>query len=178
MGHFMHITDGNFGTVPAGAEMKRGAFESPQLAATGLAIIEYPQAKKFLIERGATAEAVEKRPVASVVGEFITRSYEETSDELFKWALLPADQAVAGMVESNKMLAELPANSSPNLLARWFLPALGRAVTAGARSERQLRVMRIVEGVRDYAAGEPKLPGSLVEWGLPVALDRLTGESF
>ena len=178
VGHFMHIADGGFGTNPAGADRQRGVFEDPLLAATGLAVIEYPQAKRFLIERGATAEDVEKRSVAAVVGEFITRSYEETSDELFKWALLPADQAVMGMGEANKMLAELPANSAPNMLARWFLPALNRAVVNATKPDRQLRVMRIVEGVRDYAAVHHGLPGSLEELGLPVAEDPVTGRAF
>ncbi len=178
VGHFMRIADGAFGTNPAGAEGQRGVFENPVLAATGLAVIEYPQAKKFLIERGAKPEEVEKRGVASVVGEFITRGYAETADELFKWVLLPSDQAVAGMGEANKMLAELPSNSAPNMLARWFLPALGRAVLNATKPDRQLRVMRIVEGVRDYAAVHHGLPGSVEEMGLPVAVDPVTGKPF
>ncbi|MGN6370363.1 MAG: hypothetical protein ACTHN5_19080 [Phycisphaerae bacterium] len=176
--HFMGLAVAGFGRSGAEEPGKRGAFEDPRLVATGLAILEYPQAKGFLMERGASREEVEKRSVASVVGEYFTRAYDEPADDMYKWALLPPEEGLQGLAKANQAVAGVPEDSVPHVLVRVFLPALGRAAINCAKPDRQVGILRIVEGVRDYAAREGKLPGSLEELGLPVGKDVMTGEGF
>ncbi|HUO08173.1 MAG TPA: hypothetical protein VM008_07740 [Phycisphaerae bacterium] len=173
--HFLRLANA---TTAGFADHEGDIFHNPQLMATGLAIIEYPQAKEFLIQRGAKPEEVEKRPVASVVGEFISRDFRETSDEVFKWMFLPPNQAIPGLLDTEKDLAAIPSNSMPNILARTLLPALSRAIVNTARPDRQLAALRIVEALRDYAAQHHALPDSLNQLALPLSNDPTLGKPF
>ncbi|MEI8197537.1 MAG: hypothetical protein WCI73_16710, partial [Phycisphaerae bacterium] len=147
-----------------------------QLAGLGLAVLEYPRAKAFLIERGVKPQAVAEMPVAEVLGRYYLRSYDESADDFFKWVALSYRE---GQMEWERAENRLLANpNTMNLLARIFLPSLGRARTSAVRLDRQIAMLRIIEALRAYAADHGALPETLGELTLPVPQDPIHEQPF
>jgi hypothetical protein len=133
----------------------------------------YPEAKRYLRERGMPAAAIEKMPVAEVVGRYFIQSYEEESDGLFKWIGLPAAQSLAGLAAWDRDFQQRAAAGKVNLLARLMLPALSRAVQIHTRLDRQFAALRIIEEIRAYVAEKGRFPDSLQAVSLPLPVDPL-----
>ena len=148
------------------------------VVATAFGIALYPQAKQYFREKGLSAEAVEKMPVAETIERYFVETYDAEADEVFKWKGLPYYEAARGMGEGDKTIGARPVTEG-NLLARIFLPSLGRAMTVAARGDRQIAMLRVVEAIRAYAAEKGNaLPGKLEELTQPVPKDPTTGEPF
>ncbi len=126
------------------------------LAAVGVAVWAYPQAKEGMISRGYTAAEVEAMPVAKVVLLDSVLTYNEFRDEMFKWFAVPWPQAQAGLAAAGRHLRTAE-HQGAIPLAVGFLPAIEPAYCAHVRHERTIAALRVVEAIRLYAAshGQP-----------------------
>ncbi len=147
-----------------------------QAAGLGLALATYPHAKQFLMERGMTAEQVEKMGVPETLERYFIRSLDEAYDDQFKWLNLPLPEGAPHYMAEREPLSL----NQGNLFARVFLPWLGQAKVVATRIDRQIAMLRIVENIRAFAADakSPALPDSLDQLPLPVPLNPMTGKPF
>lgn len=158
-----------------------------QLAAAALMMKAYPEAKRALLASGMNPEKVEEMPVGQAVAIQASRAYFYAYHEMFKWTLLPYDQAWQRIAETEQRLiaeghmgppgaASLPVLPIANLL----LPATKSVIGATARLESQLAGLRTIEAIRMHAAAnDGKLPRSLEAITIvPVPNDPSTGKPF
>lgn len=136
----------------------------------------YPWAKRFLVERGYSAERLERMPVPQVVMLYTVRRYQELSDEHYKWFFVDYPKAVQGMGEIHR-LWEGVEEIIP--LARTMLPAIEASRTSQMRTDRKVAVLRVLEAIRLYgAAHDAQLPPTLTALEVPAPDDPMTGEPF
>ena len=149
------------------------------LLSTALAIKMYPEGKRYLAQRGYTAEQIEKMPVVQVVGRYTLGSYLQVRDDLYKWFGLPYWQAHEGMRRAQDALASGGPGMGGYPLTM-LLPALGRAYFVSARLDREIAALRCIEAVRLHAAGNGgKLPARLGDVKIvPVPINPVTGGPF
>lgn len=142
---------------------------------------KYPLAKKFLIERGFSADDVENMPVSEVVLLATFRQYDEMRDELFKWMYLPYPEAIAGMKRGDSKMMEIFRNGQEILpFGSLLLPAVSAAKVAEARTAREIAILRTFEAIRLYAAAhDDQLPEKLSDiTDVPVPIDPVHGTPF
>ncbi len=150
-----------------------------EMASVVAGVAYYGPAKRFLMDRGLSRDAVEKMPVTEVLERYLIRSYEEDTDELKKWAGLPDAQAAAGMSAAAKDFdnrAATPLGVNP--IAKVFIPSFGHAFVIASRTDRQIAMLRIVEAIRAHAAEKGALPEKLDDLALPVPKDSLRDAAF
>lgn len=150
-----------------------------EVITTALALKGYPMARQGLIDRGYKPDEVEAMPVPKVVLLYTMQTYEDLRDDLFKWFGVPYWQARPGLQKAQENLKDgLRREVIP--FASMLLPALQAAHFAGARGERTIAVLRVIEAIRLYgAAHDGKLPEKLSEiTDVPVPTDPTTGEPF
>lgn len=95
--------------------------------------------------------------------------YESYRDELMKWTNLPYWELPSDLVTRKQ-----PEGSFSELA-----PAALKVIQARTRLQQYLSLLQAVEAVRIHAAeNEGKLPGSLAETKLPLAVDPVTGKPF
>jgi hypothetical protein len=152
---------------------------SSELITTALAMTGYPMAKQGLVDQGLKPEEVEAMPVPKVILLYTMRTYEKLRDDIFKWFAVPYPQAVTGM---EKAQAELNSGLRREVIpfASMLLPAVRAAHSAGARSERAIAALRVIEAIRLYgAAHHGNLPEKLSEiTEVPVPNDPTSGKPF
>jgi hypothetical protein len=140
-------------------------------------MVLYPEAKRWLVEHGQTAAAVEAMPVPEALGRYFVESFEEAGDDVFKWMGLPPAQAIPGLREWEVKFEAQKRSNAVNLLAGLVLPSLTRVVENRVKLDRQISGLRLVEAVRAYAGEKGQLPASVAELTLPVPVDPV-GEAF
>jgi hypothetical protein len=147
------------------------------VAGTALAIEGYPRAKDALISWGRSAKEVEAMPVAQVVMIYTMRTYGQLRDDVFKWMAVPYPAAREGLAKAERQVAQ---SREVVPLARMLLPAVGSASAAGARSERTLAALRVIEAIRLHASATGgALPERLTDISVvPVPDDPVTGKPF
>jgi hypothetical protein len=146
---------------------------------TALALKGYPLARQGLIEQGYRPDEVEAMPVPKVILLYTMRTYEELRDDLFKWFAVPYYEAREGIDKAEGNLRDgLRREVVP--FASVLLPAIKAVHLAGARSERSIAVLRVIEAIRLYgAAHDGKLPNELSDiTDVPVPGDPTTGRPF
>jgi hypothetical protein len=148
----------------------------------GLAVLAsraYPDAKRFLGERGRTREEIEAMPVLQATLLFAVEEYDELWDDVFKWINLPYWQAGPGLEGFEKRIRTARSENF-NIFISLLMPAILKVHTANARLDRNLATLRCVEAIRADAArhgGRP--PATLKEiTGLPLPSDPITGQGF
>jgi hypothetical protein len=148
----------------------------------GLAVLAsrvYPEAKRFLSERGRTNEEIEAMPALQVSLLFAVEEYDEIWDELLQWIYLPYWQARPGLEQFEKRI-RIARGESFNVFVGLLMPAVLKIHTANTRLERSLATVRCVAAIRADAArrgGRP--PDSLKDVaGLPLPIDPVTGQGF
>jgi hypothetical protein len=146
--------------------------------AAALGTLMYPQAKAYLLARGMTREAVEAMPVYETLERYFVLSYEEATDDIFKWMALPVADAWKGMEQAERDFGHAVQTGQTNLLARIFLPSVGKVALLAGRLDRQIDALQIVESIRMHAAETGAFPSRLADLKLPVPRDPLTGEAF
>ncbi len=137
----------------------------------------YPEAKRALLAEGVSPQRIEAMPTLQVVAIYSYRTYLAQRDGIFKWMSLPYWQSQAGMVEAMRRAFERETSVIPFGL---LLPAIQSVSTATVRLERRFAVLRIIEGVRLYAAShDGSLPPNLAALSdSPAPDDPATGEPF
>lgn len=142
---------------------------------------KYPEAKRYLIERGFAAERVEAMPVAQVVLLSIMRHYDESRDNIFKWCFAPPSEAPQSIVESEKARWESMAKpQSIYSIETVLFTAFSPAMYAQLRIERDLAALQILEALRIHAAAHNNyLPDNLNDiTEVPVPQDPLHRKPF
>ncbi len=154
--------------------------ERPEVL-TLLCIRGYPIAKRGLIDRGLSSEAVEAMPVAQVCLWYTMQTYKELRDDIFKWFFVPYTKSHEGIHQAERQLYRSITEGREILpVAQVFLPAVSAARTAAVRNDRQIAALRVVEALRLYAAGhDGKLPRDLDQIReVPIPNDPVTGRPF
>jgi hypothetical protein len=144
-----------------------------------IALQDYPEAKRFLLEHGRTIEQVEAMPVLHAVFLYETYKYDLPYDDIRKSFGLPYPEAFAIARESAKRFANSESARRQDV-AGLLLPAVERVMVAPARIERKIAALRCVEAIRLHAATNGgKLPENLTEvTEVPVPIDPWTGKAF
>ena len=119
-----------------------------------------PQARKFLLANGYTAEKLDAMPVLQVAMLYRWRQFQIVRDDCFKFLELPdADsRGMASRADEAVKAAYARGEGTPftNLL-----PAIHAATYARLRSMRQVNLLRTVEALRMYAAERGRWPEKL-----------------
>jgi hypothetical protein len=141
-----------------------------RLAATGLALRGYTQAKRALIAEGYDAAKVEQMPVGQVIALDEVRISRYVADESRKWSLVPYAE---GWRRQKQVDAELIRNHylGPPMSTRevlpinsLLLPATSSATNAMIRRDISIAANQAIEAIRMHAAQHGgKLPQSLSE---------------
>jgi hypothetical protein len=155
---------------PKGSAPEDPAAKSPDL----------PAARKFVARmKGLSADKVEAMPPAQVLILFMVGTYQEDRDDCYRASYLPYPQCLPLLEAAHKRLRDAPI-SEAHVLARLFLPALNRVISAQARVERNLAALRVIEALRIYAAAHAgKLPEKLDDvTEVPLPNDPGTGKLF
>jgi hypothetical protein len=140
-------------------------------------------AKRALVARGASAEAVAKMPPMQVALLHGFAEYDRLFDEAARWHDLPFWQAYPALSREAGRLKEgkdRPADAPALPFAARFVPLVGKALRTRAHLERKLAALRCVEAVRLYAAAHGgQLPAALADIReVPVPIDPMTGKPF
>ena len=145
------------------------------------AIKGYQIAKLALIERGMTPDEVEAMPVGRAILMASARIYEEMNDELLKCYFLPYWEADSFLDRVEKKL-NLIRNQyeEPLPFASGLLPATRAARRAYTRLQQHIAVLRVLEAIRLYGAGnDGRLPQQLSDiTEVPIPVDPVTGKPF
>ncbi len=142
---------------------------------------KYPDAKTFLAQRGWTSEQIDAVTATQAVLMQEAFEYDRYFDGYAKAANLPFPQS---QVVMKKVMVDL-GNTREQTLARpilagLLLPAVEGVFSGGARLDRQIAVLRVVEAIRMHAvANGNQLPASLDAIKIvPVPLDPALNAPF
>ena len=148
-----------------------------KLAAAALVLKTYPDAKRWLKERGRTDEQLEAMPAAQAVLLYFVEQYDEIKDDFLKWMNVAPWEARAGMAETEKKVRALGPTGNP--IIRLLMPATLKVFEARVRIEHAAGYLRCAEALRLYAmTHDGKAPAKLEDVKLPLPLDSYNGESF
>lgn len=153
------------------------------LAVTALIMRAYPVAKEELKKSGFDADKLEKMPVAQVVTIHMHRMIREIGDEFSKGAYLPTRQReeyyakLDERMQNERMMGPNSREVIP--LAGLLMPAVGAALSAQTRSERDFAALQTLEAIRAHLAETGALPEKLSDIkSVPVPLNPATNEPF
>lgn len=158
----------------------RGSDDGSVPLVTGIALVTYTDAKRYLVEeRGLPREQVMRMPVLQVVAAYIMDGYRRVADEGFKWFYV--DCAAFRSQGSPMERAVMAASKRKDAwLATMLLPAVSRAYEHQTLLQRRVNALQTMEALRMHAAAhDGELPASLTDAGLvPVPQDPVTGQPF
>lgn len=155
--------------------------DSATVLTTVGALAAYPRAVAYLQRQGASAEEIRQMSVPAAIATYLGESYAVQRDELFKWFALPYHEAREGLARVETGLRGLRARDPiGSVLPSLLLPALTKAASRYAASERRVALLRCVEAIRLYAAAhDRRLPASLGDIReAPIPQDPMTGDAF
>ncbi len=151
------------------------------LLPVGWVMMHYSDAKEYLASKGYSQELIEALPAAQAVLIYQKQEYQEILDDMFKWFLLPYNQAQPHLQQGEQRLNDhLSTKGIKVNLFCTLLPALARIGVLQARLDRNIALLRTVEAIRMFAADHSgQLPGSLAEINsVPIPADPMTGKDF
>lgn len=153
------------------------------LATTALIMRAYPLAKEALKKQGFAAEDLEKMPVGQVVAIHMVRTVRGISDEFAKGANLPTHEREEfyRLLDDRMKKEGLAGPGSQELipLASLLMPAVGQALSAQTRLERDFAALRTLEAIRAHLAESGSLPEQLSDITVvPVPVNPVTNEPF
>jgi hypothetical protein len=125
----------------------------------------YPQARRYLIERGMAADKVDAMPVAQTILLAVKQHYIEERDNAFKWCLSPMSLTPEGIKKVRESLASESGHPQGIFSIELFhMPALGTVMNAHLESERDIAALQILEVLRIHAAShDGRLPKTLAD---------------
>jgi len=155
------------------------------VAATGLALVGYSQAKASLIAQGMDRDRIEKMSVGQVIAIYTERLSRKFSDENEKlWYMPYADMHKAWDALEKRIEDAKPFGRSED---REIFPTVSvliqpipAARAAQVRVERDLAAVQVIEALRMFASDhDGKLPKTLNEiTAVPVPNNPATGKAF
>jgi hypothetical protein len=145
------------------------------------AIRDYTADKGTVLAAGWSKEAVAAMPVDQVVWLASYYRWQVSMQDLMKWSFVPPSQRKPGYERSERKLKGVFAErrDAPFEFVN-LLPAIGSAMDAIARTDREIALLRTIEALRLYAhAHQGKLPESLDKINdVPIPTDPVTGQPF
>lgn len=140
---------------------------------------DYPDAKRYLLAHGKSPKMVEAMPISQAVLIYHLRTFEQTRDDIYKWAYVPFWQGRQGILKAEKQSIDLEKQMKRNIFLR-FLALSYRPYLTATNLDRQIAALRCIEALRMYAANHNnKLPNSLSDiTEVPLPIDPVTGGSF
>ena len=140
----------------------------------------YPRAKQFLIAHGRPASEVAAMPAAQVVLLYTMQTYDELSDQMFRWTFLPYPTASKGLHQAETRYHEVAVSREIIPVFQAFMWAVPSAKTAEALCDRQIAILSILEAIRIYGAShDGRLPEKLSDiTEVPIPNDPMRGEPF
>lgn len=162
---------------------KHPEFLPPKLlaesTALGLALLEYPKAKRTLIEAGMDRQRAEQMPVGQLMLIASKNAYRQLANDLEKVAYVPFSKAGEFSRRSEAQLARWESSLNPGrLLAATLLPAMQQCRAAQMRVTRELNALQAIEAIRAHLAEHKRLPGTLAELRLPAPNNPSTDKTF
>lgn len=153
------------------------------LAVTALIMRAYPVAKEELKSAGFDAAKLDRMPVAQVVAIHVQRTVRQIGDEFVKGAYLPATQREEYYATLEKRLQEEkllgPGSREMIPLSSLLMPAVGQALMAQTRLERDFAALQTLEAIRAHLAETGGLPEKLGDiTAVPVPVNPTTNEPF
>ena len=144
-----------------------------------MALKAYPEAKKFLADRGMPADKVNALEPHQAIAMAMVRSHREVIDEMLKLHGLPYWQAQEEMKKIEKNFENTRMQQLWNPMLH-LLPALSMANQRLVQVDRKIASLRLVEALRAHAATNGgKFPASLDDLkDTPAPVDPMTGEPF
>jgi len=152
---------------------------------TAVLMRAYPFAKAELKKAGYDEQKLEKMAVAQVVAIHTQRTVRYIADEFAKAAYLPTRQREEYYNQLEKRLIRdrwigpgfTSRESIP--IASLLMPAVGAALSAQSRHERDLAALKTLEAIRAHLAATGELPEKLDDITvLPVPLNPITDQPF
>jgi hypothetical protein len=159
------------------AEGKAG-WEKGVLAAAA-AVKIYPEAKKYLVDQGRSAEDVAAMPVGQVLAIYTRDKFLRLRDDQYKWSFVPYAQRGEGVDRSEEAIQR--AAREPDLFHfDAILSAVNAASMATLRLDRRIAALAVLEGLRMHAANNGgQLPERLADVTVAPALaDPIAGQPF
>lgn len=143
------------------------------------ALVLYPRAKQYLVDKGTPAAEVEAMSVSTALARYVVDGYEDWYDEMVKWTALPYWQGRDGLDRAMLAFERSRGQFQGNPLLA-VIPAVGRAYVQGAKVDRTIAAAQTVEAIRAYAAAhDGRPPGRLEEMTeTPAPDDPTTGKPF
>lgn len=133
------------------------------------------ESRKNLIVLGHPEVLVNKYRSQQVLFVHLLQRYEIARDDMLKWLMIPfwqAENELEGQAKPDP-------NNVENAIANILLPALSKVRYPQVKLEQRLAMLRIVEGMRLYAAAnQGNLPKSLNDIKVPMPVDPVTGKDF
>ncbi len=147
---------------------------------TLIAVKNYPDAKKYLAEKGYTKEEIEALPALQAVVVYFLDQYNQTRDDTLKWLNAPTWQALPKLEEIARKASKEGKPGEGNPIIGLLMPAMSKVFQAHVRSEYLFSRLRCAEALRFYAAmHDGKAPEKLTDiTDLPLPLNPYTGKGF
>jgi hypothetical protein len=125
------------------------------------------------------ADRVQAMPPAQVLLWHIMGVNDEFRDDVYKGTYLPVAQSLAVVQAARDRLKASP-DTEATRIPRFLLPAVLNVIVAGARMERRIEALRVIEALRLHAAAhDGQLPDNLADVTVvPVPNDPATGQPF
>ncbi len=133
---------------------------------SAIGILAYGPAKKRLIALGMDAAKVEAMPVGKVMLLDANREYRRIADLLEKEVYLPFPVTASRSAVIDNLMRENEKEaftSFGRIMAGMMLPAIQQVLNAGARIQRDVDALRVIEALRMHAAEHGSFPKSLDE---------------
>jgi hypothetical protein len=148
-------------------------------AMTAVCTLCYPQARDRLLERGRTAEEIERLPVYQVVAPFVIEQIKVAYDRLLITTAFPAGSSHTAIVFDEPIGGSIQSPVDVYLLL--IMPGLDAATRACHRQTQTGELLKITEAIRYYAAvHDGRLPESLdaIKEVVIATVDPMTGKPF
>lgn len=154
--------------------------DAERLFTTARLMKGYPQARKWLLDRGRTAKDVDNMSPLHTVFLYTMHTYDELRDDCMKWMFLPYSESIAGLRRAEKQLQDAKVAQTEIIpLANLLLPAMVAVKNAEVRAQRQFAVLQVLSALRLFAAQQGRLPANLAEvTDIPLPLDPVSGAPF
>ena len=176
----------DFSRLGAVFELQLPLADSPdwlnQLAATGVFVAAYPDAKRQLIASGMDPADVEAMPVGKAVVMQQARVYQYLADEMEKHSYVPSDQLgnLSDVFPSEEIGGQTAVGREYLPVASGLLPAMVATRAAQLRTQREIASLQVIEAIRAHIANSGgKLPDTLDDISvLPVPVNPITKKPF
>lgn len=143
----------------------------------------FANATKDLLARGHTAKELDAMPQAQVLLLQGYEHFQELLDDQRKYLGLPYPDAEVELKRYLEKQKKMHADNETDAVLAFYmltLPATERVFYAGARSERKVAALRVIEAIRLHsAATNGQLPANLADITIvPVPDDPVRGKPF